>query len=105
MKKIEQEIYQTIKQHNYLNKANTVIYPTLDGMYIKLHGNKIVNLQDNLLTLHDCGYPTRLTTSRLNVILQALGLSIKVKVKQGKTHYYLKDHLLGTTHIEIPYFR
>lgn len=104
MKKIEQEIYQTIKQQQDFYKANTLIRFKNQQFIIALHGNVITEYESGKLYLNDCGYPTRLTTSRLNTILQALGLNIKVSVKNFRTQYLLNGQLLGENAIEIPYY-
>lgn len=105
MRKIEQQIYDAIRHHKNLNTVNTKVTFELDGFKVYLHDNLIAWLKDNKLTLTSCGWDTRLTTSRLNVILQALGLDIHVRVRGFTTEYVKDNKVLATKRIELNYFK
>ena len=41
---------------------------------VRLHGNKIAEIDDNSMTIFDGGYQSKTTKSRLNALLSAFGM-------------------------------
>lgn len=105
MKKIEQQIYNAILNDRNLNTSNTVVDMTYTGFKVLLHGNIIAEFVNNKLCLNSCGWDTKLTTSRLNVILQALGLNIRTRIRNFTTEFIQDSKVLSTDNIELNYFR
>lgn len=72
--------------------GNTVITASPQSIAVTLHGNEIASYDKDKkqLYLDNCGYATNVTTSRLNVILQAFKLPCIAK-KKGETTLFINE--------------
>jgi hypothetical protein len=80
MRKIEQQIIDAIRAKRALAMANTAVtFADLGSgdtsMAVTLHGHLIAHAVGGKLTLDWCGWNTPTTRSRLNAVLDALGLN------------------------------
>ena len=70
MRKIEQQMCRAIQKNINWQSANTSVhYNEESGVSIvRLHGNKIAEIDDTTMTIYDGGHQTRTTKSRLNAL-------------------------------------
>lgn len=68
MKKIEQVVSEAFNQGYAAKQENTSILVKDGVVSMKLHNSVIAMKHGNILTLDMCGYNTRITRSRLNLI-------------------------------------
>ena len=61
--------------------GNTQVSNTDHGLIVRLHGNKIAQIEDSKLYLTNCGYERNVTKSRLNAILSLLVPGSKIFAK------------------------
>ena len=72
MRKIESNLINALRVGREFKSGNTTIDNTDHGQVIRLHGNKIAQLDGTTLYLTSAGWETTTTKSRLNAILSAL---------------------------------
>tara|TARA_B100001093_G_C26295877_1_gene787267 strand:- start:54 stop:374 length:321 start_codon:yes stop_codon:yes gene_type:complete len=82
MRKIENEMLTAIANERDWQSGNTRVSNTDHGLIVRLHGNKIAQIEDSKLYLTTCGYETRVTKSRLNAILSLLMPGSKIFAKE-----------------------
>lgn len=85
--------------------VNTILITTPTGFNVILHGNEIARLHHQKLQLTCCNWDTKLSVSRLNVILKALDLSIRTRIRKGILEFTLNDRILSQRNINLNYFR
>ena len=72
MRKIEQQMIQAIKDNQAWRSGNTEVTLGSDGVsYVFLHGNLIAEVDETSITVHDGGWQSNTTKSRLNAICNA----------------------------------
>lgn len=103
MTKIEQQIVEAIQTKQSKSFSNTVVSydADTDTTEVRLHGNLIARIKKDLVKLSDCGWSTRTTVGRLNTILTAIDLPIKVNVVNGITNYNLNNQCIGLNNLDI----
>ena len=72
MRKIESELLKAFRLGREFKSGNTTLENTDHGQVIRLHGNKIAQLDGSTLYLTNAGWETATTKSRLNAILSYL---------------------------------
>lgn len=85
MRKIEQQLVNAVNAGRDWRSGNTSVDVTDHGVVVRLHGNKIAQLdrEDGILWITDAGWQTSTTKSRLNALLAG--------VTAGRAHIYQKD--------------
>lgn len=104
MNKTEVKLAKAIQNFKYLNYGNTSIQPVGNILKVYLHGSVIAeyNRKTQQLKLTDAGWCTKTTVSRLNMVLQAFGLSaIYARMCKGTTQFYLDNYMFGKTSVEF----
>ena len=72
MRKIESQLQAAITSGRNFKSANTTVDNTDHGQIVRLHGNKIAQIDNGWLTITSAGWETTTTKSRLNAILDLL---------------------------------
>lgn len=72
MRKIEAQLQTAIICGREFKSANTTVDNTDHGQIVRLHGNKIAQIQNRVLHITSAGWETTTTKSRLNAVLDAL---------------------------------
>ena len=77
MRKIETEMNAAITNNIDWHKDNTSVHfdPETNVSVVRLHGNKIAEVDDNGIKLFDGGWQSNTTKSRLNAILSEHGIA------------------------------
>ena len=70
MRKIEQQMCNAVQSNINWQSANTSVHfdPETGVSVVRLHGNKIAEIDDNSMTIFDGGWQTVTTKSRLNAL-------------------------------------
>ena len=70
MRKIETQMIAAIHNNQNWSNANTAVYFNEEEnvSVVRLHGNKIAEIDDNSMTIFDGGYQSNTTKSRLNAL-------------------------------------
>ena len=72
MRKIESDLIKAFSLGREFKSGNTTLENTDHGQVIRLHGNKIAQLDGSTLYLTSAGWETATTKSRLNAVLSHL---------------------------------
>ena len=85
MRKIESAMVNAVNNCRDWRSGNTSVDVTDHGVVVRLHGNKIAQLDTDagILWVTDAGWQTTTTKSRLNALLQG--------VTSGRAHIHQKD--------------
>ena len=88
-RKIENLMINAIRSKDVFRQANNDTGVT--HQHVRLHGNLIATIDytTRYVTLSSCGWTTTTTKSRLNAVLDALG--IKGRIYQSKGDWYIDD--------------
>ena len=81
MRKIESQLVAAIRNGREFRSSNTRVDNTDHGQVIRLHGNKIAQLDGSTLYITSAGWETTTTKSRLNAILGALVPGARIHAK------------------------
>lgn len=75
MRKIEHEMITAVANGRDWQSSNTCVGNTDHGLVIRLHGNKIAQIdhENQIMWVTDAGWQTNTTKSRLNALLSAMG--------------------------------
>ena len=70
MRKIESQMIAAIHNNQNWSNANTTVHFNKEEnvSVVRLHGNKIAEIDDNSMTIFDGGYQSTTTKSRLNAL-------------------------------------
>jgi hypothetical protein len=70
MRKIETQMCVAIHNNENWSNANTTVHFNEEEnvSIVRLHGNKIAEIDDNTMTIFDGGYQSNTTKSRLNAL-------------------------------------
>ena len=70
MRKIETQMIAAIHNNQNSSNANTTVHFNEEEnvSVVRLHGNKIAEIDDNSMTIFDGGYQSTTTKSRLNAL-------------------------------------
>lgn len=85
--KIHDALIRAITNGTPLNQQNTIY----DGNKVYLHGNLLCEHLQNVLRLTDGNYPSRTTQRRLQAIVEAHRLPIKVRFLKGTIYFEYKN--------------
>ena len=90
MRKIEALMIQAVKNGRDWKSGNTSVDVTDHGIIVRLHGNKIaqVDHEANVIWITDAGWQTTTTKSRLNALLS--GVAGRGSVYQKNFIWYLE---------------
>lgn len=78
MRIIEKQMNAAILSQKDWKNANTEVINIQGTSFVYLHGHLISVVDANSVTLHDAGYQTATTKSRLNAILSAHGAGERI---------------------------
>ena len=72
MRKIESQMCAAVQKNIDWQSANTSVHfdPETGVSVVRLHGNKIAEIDDTSMTIFDGGWQTTTTKSRLNALCQ-----------------------------------
>ena len=72
MRKIEQQMCAAVQSNKDWQSANTSVHfdPETGVSVVRLHGNKIAEVDDTSMTIFDGGWQTTTTKSRLNALCE-----------------------------------
>jgi hypothetical protein len=84
MRKIERAMEAALVEGRRWKSGNTAVTWSGSEFNVRLHGNKIAEGDSYGVTLDHCGWKTATTKSRLNAVLSALGLPIRVYQSKGE---------------------
>ena len=86
MRKIEALMINAIRNRRDWKSGNTSVDVTDHGAIVRLHGNKIaqVDYDNNVTWITDAGWQTTTTKSRLNALLMGIN---------QRGHVYQKNHI------------
>lgn len=94
MRQIETEMVAAIRQRRNWRKDNTSVevFPDGDGpgqpmIQVRLHGNLIAELRNDVYIFSDAGWATVTTRSRLNALFE--GLNLPLAIYQSRWNQYL----------------
>ena len=90
MRKIERQMNAAITAQRDWCGANTSVVNIAGVSEVRLHGNLIAEVGDNFIVLHDGGWQTVTTKSRLNAILDDHGVPGE-RVFQKKGQWFLSQ--------------
>lgn len=96
MRKIEKDMVAAIKAKKNWKSGNTKVDIENGAVLVRLHGNLIAQIGEEVLDVSDCGFPTRTTRSRLNAVIGACGRTERVYQTKGV-------QMLGTRDEAIPF--
>ena len=70
MRKIEKQMIAAIHNNQNWSNANTTVHFNEEEnvSVVRLHGNKIAEIDDNSMTIFDGGYQSKTTKSRINAL-------------------------------------
>jgi hypothetical protein len=92
MRVIEREMNAAITEQREWKKDNTMVTNNNGVSFVFLHGNLIAEVGENFVKLHDGGWQTNTTKSRLNAILRVHGIGSEgVFQKQHVWHFRCAD--------------
>ena len=72
MRKIEIQLQTAITNGREFKSANTTVDNTDHGQIVRLHGNKIAQIDNGVLYITSAGWETTTTKSRLNAVLDVV---------------------------------
>lgn len=89
-REIERQIVSAIKNRETMGAGNTVIAQDGTRARVYLHGHHIATIDyvTGKVELSSAGYPTNVTKSRLNCVLDALGISKAVVTRNRVLCFY-----------------
>ena len=101
MRKIERLMNAAITEGRNWSSANTSVTMNGNIAEVRLHGNLIAEVSDECVTLHDGGWQSVTTKSRLNAILSQHGLPGE-GIFQHKWEWFCRLWN-GTEHFTVPF--
>ncbi len=97
MRAIERTMLDAIDQKKSWMLDNTQVYVDLNGdVIVKLFGNVIATITDDMLTVTDASWRSTTTKSRLNAILNHF--NINAIIYQRKHQWHIGDSVWSGTH-------
>ena len=101
MRKIERQMNAAISEGRDWSSANTSVTMNGNIAEVRLHGNLIAEVSDECVTLHDGGWQSVTTKSRLNAIMSEHCLPGE-GVFQNKWEWFCRLWN-GTEHFVVPF--
>ena len=77
MRKIETQMNAAVQANQNWTSGNTAVYFDSESgvSVVRLHGNKIAEIDEDSMKLYDGGFQSNTTKSRLNALCDAFGYS------------------------------
>ena len=105
MRKIEREMITAVANGRDFRSGNTAVDVTDHGIVVRLHGNKIAQLDQGMMFITSAGWMTTTTKSRLNALLRQFspGSSIAQKsfewflTANGETREMFSDSTMAVS--------
>tara|TARA_R110001592_G_scaffold138690_2_gene358144 strand:+ start:1079 stop:1399 length:321 start_codon:yes stop_codon:yes gene_type:complete len=94
MRKIESDLLAAFRLGREFKSGNTTLENTDHGQVIRLHGNKIAQLDGSALYLTSAGRETSTTKSRLNAILSYLVPGGRIYSKNFIWHLDINNYVV-----------
>ena len=91
MKKIDEAVMDAVMHGEKLSRGNTLV--KINGQFtsVSLHGNIIARIgPGGYWVLDTCGWDTDMTIRRMNAVCQGSGISVVVRIRNGKTQFMHK---------------
>lgn len=93
MRKIESELLKAFRLGREFKSGNTTLENTDHGQVIRLHRNKIAQLDGSTLYLTSAGWETATTKSRLNAILSCLVPGARIYQEDFEWYLEINNHV------------
>lgn len=105
MNKVDEQMADALLKGRVMSMSNTSVKVGEEGVTsLLLHGNEIARYKGDLVTLKDCGYPTKTTRARMNAVLTLAGAKVRLKASGGRwwlTHVDTGAQSLWIGHFDI----
>ena len=94
MRKIESQMCAAVQSNKDWQSANTSVHfdPETGVSVVRLHGNKIAEVDDTSMTIFDGGWQTNTTKSRLNALIKEFCNGVTDGVFQKDYQWFIKDN-------------
>ena len=94
MRKIEAQMCAAVQSNKDWQSANTSVHfdPETGVSVVRLHGNKIAEVDDTSMTIFDGGWQTTTTKSRLNALINRFCNSVTDGVFQKNYEWFIRDN-------------
>ena len=103
MRKIERQMNAAIRDSKDWKNGNTMVTNSNGVSFVFLHGNLIAEVGDNFIKLHDGGWQSVTTKSRLNAILREHGCPGEC-VFQEKFQWFVNMKNAKGEDMKVPFF-
>ena len=94
MRKIEAQMCAAVQSNKDWQSANTSVHfdPETGVSVVRLHGNKIAEVDDTSMTIFDGGWQTTTTKSRLNALINEFCNGVTDGVFQKNFQWFVMDN-------------
>ena len=94
MRKIEKQMCAAVQSNKDWQSANTSVHfdPETGVSVVRLHGNKIAEVDDTSMTIFDGGWQTTTTKSRLNALINEFCNGVTDGVFQKNFEWFIRDN-------------
>ena len=94
MRKIESQMNAALNAGRDWSSANTSPHynEETETVIVRLHGNKIAEIDDSSMTIFDGGWQTTTTKSRLNALINTFCNGVTDGVFQKNYQWFIKDN-------------
>ena len=94
MRKIEAQMCAAVQSNKDWQSANTSVHfdPESGVSVVRLHGNKIAEVDDTSMTIFDGGWQTTTTKSRLNALINEFCNGVTDGVFQKNYEWFIRDN-------------
>ena len=94
MRKIEAQMCAAVQSNKDWQSANTSVHfdPESGVSVVRLHGNKIAEVDDTSMTIFDGGWQTTTTKSRLNALINRFCNGVTDGVFQKNFEWFIRDN-------------
>ena len=94
MRKIEAQMCAAVQSNKDWQSANTSVHfdPETGVSVVRLHGNKIAEVDDTSMTIFDGGWQTTTTKSRLNALINEFCNGVTDGVFQKNFEWFIRDN-------------
>jgi len=93
MRKIEREMLTAVANGRDWRSANTSVDNTDHGIVVRLHGNKIAQLDGDKMYITPAGWLTPTTKSRLNALLSQFTYCARIHAKNFEWFLSTSDNI------------
>ena len=94
MRKIESQMCAAVQSSSNWTSSNTTVHFNEESgtSIVRLHGNKIAEVDDNSMTIFDGGWQTTTTKSRLNALIDTFCNGKTDGVFQKNYEWFIRDN-------------